>query len=246
MKIVLIIFSLSIVFSASPSQELLTPYEKDNLASATYDECISFYRALAKSSGIIKLEECGLTDAGKPLHLVIVSKDKIFTPAEIKKSGKIVLMINNGIHPGEPDGIDACMMFIRSLVTHAGKVPLRGLDYDTLLNHVVVIAIPIYNIDGALNRNDYSRVNQLGPKEYGFRANAENRDLNRDFVKCDTRNTRSFIEIFQKWKPELFIDTHTTDGDDYQYKMTYIATLPAKLEPVLADYLAWFRSWRLI
>ncbi len=219
--IVMLLFSLSV-----KPQSLLTPFEKNNEATTTYKECIEYYKKLAKQSDVVRVLEYGETDCGKPLHLVIVSKEKIFEPEEIRKSGKVILFVNNGIHPGEPDGIDASMMLVRDLIS--GK--------NNLLDHAVLITIPIYNIDGAINRNNYSRINQIGPKEYGFRGNSENRDLNRDFIKCDTKNAASFIEIFREWKPELFIDTHTTDGADYTYAMTYIATQHNKLEPVLSDY----------
>jgi hypothetical protein len=199
-----------------------------------YNECIEYYKELAKSFDNLKITECGETDSGKPLHFVIVSKDKLFEPEAIRNSGKIVLLVNNGIHPGEPDGIDACMMLLRDLALN--KIPARTGGPD-LLEHVVVIAIPIYNIDGVLNRNNYSRVNQVGPKEYGFRGNAENRDLNRDFIKCDTRNARSFVQIFQQWKPELFVDTHVSDGADYTYTMTLISTMQNKLDPGISSYM---------
>jgi hypothetical protein len=227
MKIVLIIFIILSVRVSLFSQDILTPFEKDSLTTTTYSKCISFYKQLAAQNDMVRVIECGQTDIGKPLHLVIVSKDKIFDPEEIRKSGKVILMINNGIHPGEPDGIDASMMLVRNLIS----------GNSSLLNHVVLITIPIYNIDGALNRNNFTRVNQIGPLEYGFRGNYENRDLNRDFIKCDTKNARSFVEIFRKWKPELFTDTHTTDGADYIYAMTYIATHHNKLELVLANYM---------
>ncbi len=227
MKSLILIFILcSISFSVN-SQSLITPYEKNKLTTTTYDECISFYKQLAQKFESVKMVEEGETDIGKPLHLVIVSKDKTFEPEEIRRSGKVILFVNNGIHPGEPDGIDACMMFLRDIAE----------SNSPMLDNVVVIAIPVYNIDGFLNRNNFTRANQVGPLEYGFRGNGENRDLNRDFIKCDTKNARAFIKIFQQWKPELFVDTHTTDGADYPYKMTYIATQKDKLNPVLADYL---------
>ena len=101
MKIIIIILTLS--GGISFAQQLITPYEKDNFSTTTYNECIDYYNSLAKQSDMIKIQEFGQTDIGKPLHLVIVSKDKIFDPDEIRKSGKIILFVNNGIHPGEPD-----------------------------------------------------------------------------------------------------------------------------------------------
>src|SRR5258706_6677000 len=115
MKIILIILALVPVANILRSQDLITPFEKDKLTSTTYSECIEYYNSLAGLSDMIKIEECGMTDIGIPLRLVIVSKDKIFDPEEIRKSGKIILFVNNGIHPGEPDGIDACMMLVRDL-----------------------------------------------------------------------------------------------------------------------------------
>ena len=58
----------------------------------------------------------GLTDAGYPLHLVLISNDEKFDPAVWHKQNKVVILINNGIHPGEPDGIDASMMLARDIV----------------------------------------------------------------------------------------------------------------------------------
>ncbi|HJY63687.1 MAG TPA: M14 family metallopeptidase [Ignavibacteria bacterium] len=209
------------------SQELITPFEKDKLSSTTYDECISFYKQLDETYDEVKMTEAGETDIGRPLHVVVISKDGYFTPEEARMNGKVILFINNGIHPGEPDGVDACMMFARDLVL--GKENLPG--------NVILVIIPIYNVDGSINRNDFTRANQVGPKEYGFRGNAENRDLNRDFIKCDTKNARSFVAIFRQWKPEIFVDTHTSDGADYQYIMTYIATQHNKLEKPLAEFM---------
>ncbi|MCI0716429.1 MAG: M14 family metallopeptidase [Chlorobi bacterium] len=227
MKTIIIVLSILTLFTNYINSQM-TPFEKNKLTTTTYDECIGFYKSLDKKYEQVKMIEAGETDIGRPLHLVIISKDKVFEPEEVRKNGKVILFVNNGIHPGEPDGIDASMMLVRDLTE--GK-------YDNLLDNVVIILIPIYNIDGALNRNNFTRVNQVGPLDYGFRGNYQNRDLNRDFIKCDTKNARSFIEIFRKWKPELFVDTHTTDGADYPYVMTYIATQHNKLQQPLAEYL---------
>nr|MBK9653890.1 hypothetical protein [Bacteroidota bacterium] len=114
---------------------------------------------------------------------------------------------------------------------------LSNDDSKKLLDNVNLIIIPIYNVDGALNRNSYSRANQNGPKEYGFRGNAINLDLNRDFMKCDSRNTFFFHRVYHLFKPEIFVDTHISDGADYTYTMTLIATQHNKFHPVLAAYM---------
>jgi hypothetical protein len=233
------VFSILTIFFYSIclfSQELLTPFEKDRLTTTTYSECIKFYEELAARYDIVKIIQYGETDFGKPLHLVVVSKNKVFDPEEIRRSGKVVLMINNGIHAGEPDGIDASMMLIRDLASGKVKNPFSGLPYANLLDNVVIINIAIYSVGGFNNRNSTTRVNQVGPKEYGFRGNAQNLDLNRDFIKCDSKNAKTFARIYQEWKPELFVDTHTTDGADYPYKMTYIAPVFNKPE-LISSYM---------
>jgi hypothetical protein len=190
----------------------------------TYDEIISTYADLQKKSKMVQLTECGTTDVGKPLHLVVISKDGKFDPVSAGMKTKI--FINNGIHPGEPDGIDACIELTKDFVAHPELLPAN----------VVICIIPVYNVDGCLNRSATSRANQNGPEEYGFRGNAKNLDLNRDFIKCDAANTIALEQTFRKWKPDIFIDTHVSDGADYQYVMTLIESQRSKMNYIVSDY----------
>jgi hypothetical protein len=205
----------------------LTPFElsKDKSYTATYAQVIDYYQKVNKLyPQQMKLINYGTTDVGKPLTLIVLSKDKVFDPAVVKKQNKRVLLINNGIHPGEPEGIDASMMLVRDM-----------LKNNTLPKDVVICLIALYNIDGNLNRG-LSRVSQNGPSAYGFRGNYRNLDLNRDFIKADSRNALAFTQILTTWKPEIFLDNHTSDGADYQYVMTLIETQKEKQNPILADY----------
>ncbi|MNV21905.1 Zinc carboxypeptidase [compost metagenome] len=183
-----------------------------------------FYRGLSRQFPTISYETRGEDDNKAPIDVVI------FNPSEQTLEGsrkdKSVLFINNGIHPGEPDGIDATMMLMRDLATGRIKTP----------KNVIIAAIASYNVSGMLNRNGFSRANQNGPEEYGFRGNARNYDLNRDFIKTDTRNSRSFQQIFQWIKPDVFIDNHVSNGADYQYTFTYISTNKERLGKELGDY----------
>jgi Zinc carboxypeptidase len=206
-----------------------TPFELDSSHTATYTEGSLFYKKLATQFPQKMLfSTFGKSDCGELLNVAVISSDKIFTPASARKAGKLVLFINNAIHPGEPEGVDASMLFVRDLVFNPKN--------EAFLKKIVVIVIPFYNVDGVLNRNSTTRANQNGPAEYGFRGNAQNLDLNRDFIKCDTRNATAFNQLFTKWQPDMFIDNHTSNGSDYQYTMTCIATQQSKLAPQLADY----------
>ena len=203
------------------------PFELDakKNTTVTYQELQDYYSALLKGRKDVKMIDYGLTDVGKPLQLIVLSKDGDFDPKSIKAKGKAVMLINNGIHPGEPEGIDASMMFIRDLL-QANKLP----------DNLVLCVIPVYNIAGMLNRGE-SRVNQNGPNEYGFRGSRQHYDLNRDFIKGDTRNSRLFQKIYSTWDPDVFFDTHTSNGADYQYVMTLIETHKDKLHKDLAPYM---------
>lgn len=211
----------------SESEKLTTKFEASNgLETATYHEVIAFYKTLSESYPSIQLDSFGTTDSGYPLHLVVLNPDNNFDFENIA-SNKRIILINNGIHPGEPDGIDATMMLFRDLADGSVSPP----------KNVVLATIPIYNIGGSLNRNSTSRTNQNGPLEYGFRGNARNFDLNRDFIKCDTENAKTFSEIFHQVKPDVFIDNHVSNGADYQYVLTHLFTQHNKLGGPLSTYL---------
>lgn len=220
------IFLFNLLFLSAAFAQI-TPFEKSNgQKTATYQECIDFYQQLATEHQEIKILDYGLTDVGKPLNLVVLSKNKIFDPKILQLQNKCVLLINNGIHPGEPEGIDASMILARDL-----------LITKSLPENVIICIIPIYNIDGALNRGSFSRANQNGPEAYGFRGNAQNLDLNRDFIKTDSKNSYAFQRIFNHWNPDIFVDTHVSNGADYQYVMTLIETQKDKLNPILSKYM---------
>ena len=210
------------------AQQPITHFELSHGAqSPAYDEIIAWWKKLDQLSDKVKLFTMGPTDAGYPLHLAVVSGDKDFSFDSIRRKNKRVILINNGIHPGEPDGIDASMLLARDIVT--GKIPLPG--------NIVLAIIPVYNIGGCLNRSTNYRIDQNGPTEKGFRGNSQNLDLNRDFIKCDSREARSFAAIFHLCDPDVFIDNHVSDGADYQHIMTLLTSQHNKLGGAMGEFL---------
>lgn len=204
-----------------------TPFEvSKGQETATYPEIIDFYLRLAKEFPEINVQTIGNTDSGLPLHMVTFNLDGDFNFTKIGKD-KTIVLINNGIHPGESDGIDATMLLFRDLATGQLEPP----------KNTVLVTIPVYNVGGALNRNSTTRTNQNGPESYGFRGNARNYDLNRDFIKSDTKNARTFAKIFHLVRPDIFIDTHVSNGADYQYTLTHLFTQHNKLGSELGKYL---------
>ena len=206
------------------------PFEQNDNQTLTYHEAIACYEKMAAAyPGIFQLSKVGSTDSGEPLHVAVLNTSGEFRPEQIRKSGKQILLIKNGIHPGEPEGIDATILLLRDY--------LEKPAMQKALEHLVLVIIPVYNVDGCLNRGSFSRANQDGPEAYGFRGNARNYDLNRDFLKCDSHNARTFNQIFSTWQPDIFVDNHTSNGADYQYTMTLIATQHNKLEEPLGQFL---------
>jgi hypothetical protein len=210
---------------------LRTPYELGNKnQTTTWAECIAWYEALARRyAPFLSFGQVGTSDAGVPIHAGVVSADGVFDPAEIKRAGRPVFFNNNGIHPGEPEGVDACMALVRDFCVDPARLASLG---DT-----VFLFVPLYNVDGSLNRSDTSRVNQDGPEQFGFRGNSRHLDLNRDFVKCDTLTARVFNQLFTAWDPDVMVDTHTSNGADYPYTMTLIHTQADKLGGALGEFL---------
>lgn len=223
------LFILLFTCQRSLAQENQTFFEQNGeRKTATYKETVNFYNQLNKTYPSISILEFGETDSGFPLHLVLFQSEGEFIQ-EGHKSNTLKILINNGIHPGEPDGIDASMMLMKDLAS--GKLKIPGIE------KLFVGVIPIYNIGGSLNRNSTSRVNQNGPEEYGFRGNAKNYDLNRDFIKADTKNTKTFAEIFHFFDPDIFIDNHVSNGADYQYILTHLFTQHNKLGGEAGEFL---------
>lgn len=226
MRIVTLIITIIIFTDMTTAQITLLSNENK---TPTYSEIINYYKMLDSTCEYMHLIEMGQTDCGFPLHLLVIDADKDFNPEASRSKGKSILLINNGIHPGEPDGIDACLQLTDTFI--------KDVSLIQKLENLTICIIPVYNVDGALNRNSTTRVNQYGPESYGFRGNARNFDLNRDFIKSESLNAKSFIEIFRTWDPDVFVDTHVSNGADYQYVMTLIPTQHDKLAQPLGDYL---------
>jgi hypothetical protein len=221
-------FILLCILQAS-AQTIPTRFEQSGgTKTPTYTEIIDWWKKLDEKSGKVKMLTMGPSDAGYPLHLIVVANNGDFNFEQIRKNNKRIILINNGIHPGEPDGIDASMLLARDIVTGKYKIP----------DNIVLAFIPVYNIGGCLNRSANYRVDQNGPEEFGFRGNSQNLDLNRDAIKSDSKEARSFAQIFQLTDPDVFVDNHVSDGADYQHIMTLLTTQSSKLGGAMGDYIS--------
>ena len=191
------------------SDPWVTPFEADPAHdfSPTYADTRAWFDRLDAASDLIRIEQFGVSPEGRPIYAVIASKDGAdFDPA------KPVLLAQAGIHPGEIDGKDAGMMLLRDIAFY-GR--------DDLLDRANLILIPILSVDGHERASAYSRPNQRGPRIQGWRNTATNQNLNRDYLKLDQVEMRAVRGLILKYRPDLYVDIHVTDGMDYQYDVTY-------------------------
>ncbi|MBL1212122.1 MAG: peptidase M14 [Ignavibacteriae bacterium] len=217
-NLILLLFTLTF-FNISNAQPVdsnwLTHFEKSNyLETPNYDQTIEFFQQLSDSSEKANLITFGKSPQGRDIKCLIAAEEKEFTTlANVKKSGKPIVLIMNGIHSGEIEGKDACMLLLRDILITKEK--------ESLLENAVLMVIPVFSVDGHERISPYNRINQNGPAEMGWRTTAKNLNLNRDFMKADAEEMRAFLRLFSTVLPDFFIDVHASNGADYQYTITY-------------------------
>ncbi len=200
--------------------------------TAGYDEVMRYCRQLEAGSRWVKMEAFGRSGQGRDLPLLILSKERLFTPEAARARGLPIVLIQNGIHAGEIEGKDASLMLLRDLaVLHR---------HEELLDSVIVLVVPMFGADAHERTSRYNRMNQNGPDEMGWRHNPIGLNLNRDYTKLDAPEMRALIaNLYTRWWPDLLVDDHTTDGADYRYDITYAtnhgAGVPGPIDRWLAE-----------
>lgn len=200
----------------------------DYARTARYAESMDWARRLADESDLVDYQVFGRSPEGRDLIVLVASRDRAFTPTAARMTGKEIVLIQAGIHPGEIEGKDAGLALLRDIV-------ITG-EHAALLDHAIVMFVPIFNVDGHERFHPYTRINQNGPEKSGWRATAQNYNLNRDFIKADSPEMRAWLALFNAWLPDLFIDTHNTNGADYQYDITYGLEMYANAHPALVAW----------
>lgn len=211
------------------SNPWVTPFElSGGLESPNYSETMAWMEKLASSASYMTMTNAGISEQGRVIHLLIASRDQDFSASELSTSQKPLILIQAGIHAGEIDGKDAGMMLLRDIAFGEKK---------ELLNDVNILFIPILNVDGHERSSEFGRVNQRGPKVMGWRTNAKNLNLNRDYTKLETAGVQTIVDIINKYDPDLYIDVHVTDGADYQYDITYGFVETGGYSPAISSWL---------
>jgi Zinc carboxypeptidase len=222
-----------------------TPAEKTGLtATPRYDDTVAWLRKLVAAAPNLAMVSLGQSPEGRDIWLVVASKEGARTPEELRKNGRPTLFAQAGIHAGEIDGKDAGMMLLRDLTV--------GGTQRALLDRANFLFVPIFNVDGHERFSAFTRINQRGPKEAGFRTTARNLNLNRDYTKLDAPEMRHLVTALVEWPVDLHYDIHVTDDTDHQYDVTYGGNWPTAWSPSIASFIetqllpetdAHLRSW---
>ena len=225
------LLGILLLAAATPAagDDFVTHYEAWNYRQTPrYEETVAYCKKLAAASPWLSYSTFGESPQGRDLPLIIANKDEDFRPSEVDRTDKVVVMIQAGIHSGESDGKDAGLMLLRDIAVRR--------DLEGLLDHAIILFIPIFNVDGHEKFGPHSRINQNGPEEMGFRATAQRYNLNRDYLKADAPEMHAWLRLFRAWDPDFFVDCHVTDGADYQYVITYILDIFGNMVPSLTEW----------
>ena len=220
----------SLSLALEPGDRWATPAERARFErTPRYDETIAYLKRLVAAAPEVRLVSLGKSPEGRDVWMVIASKEKAFTPERLRATGKPVIFAQAGIHAGEIDGKDAGLMLLRDMTVRGTK--------RSLLDRANFLFVPILSVDAHERFSRHSRINQRGPAESGWRTNAQNLNLNRDYGKLDAPETRAVVKALDRWKPDLYLDLHVSDGLDYQYDITHIFNGPHAWSPAIARWL---------
>jgi len=227
MKRAILLVTVFLVVCLLPAEEILTVAESSNyMKTSLYDDVMGFLYQVQKRSDIVKILPLAVSSEGRLIPLVVLSREKVSRPGDLRTTGKPAVLVMANIHAGEVEGKEASLMLIRDIAL--GR--LSGL-----LDSQVLLFIPIFNADGndklGHNRRD------LGPELAGVRPNGQNLDLNRDYLKLESLEVRALVDVFNSWDPLLVVDMHTTNGSYHREPVTYSTLLNPNSDKNLRDYI---------
>jgi hypothetical protein len=225
-----LIFLFSYQMLPQSEAEWKTVFEKSGFISTSdYEQTMSYFQNLADNSEFAEFFSIGSSPQGRELKYLLVTKESKMNVPPVKELLKPTILIINGIHSGEIEGKDASMILMREILITKEKA--------YLLDSLNIIVVPIFNVDGHERKGKYNRINQNGPEEMGWRTTAQNLNLNRDWMKADTPEMQAMLKLCSRYIPDFIVDTHTTDGADYQYTVTYSVEWSKNMYQQTADWL---------
>ncbi len=218
-----------------------THYEFTSL----HADVMAFLAALAaKGDPRLHISNFGVSAQGRELPILVLSAHGVKTPEEARKLGLPIVLVISGIHAGEVEGKEGCLMLVRDLLE--GK---PGLDAADILAKLTLVVVPLFNPDGNDAIDPGNRklhlpklAGQLGPESgVGTRVNAAKINLNRDYMRQEGVEMRLLqTQVCQLWEPDLTIDNHATNGSVHRFSMTY--DIPHTIESGRAEPILYMRE----
>jgi Zinc carboxypeptidase len=225
----LLITTLAVIVTAQDKPDPLQtrPERTSFQETSRLDDITAFLSALSAKSPLVRVQTFGTTEEGRPMPLVTLSNPAVSRPAD-RPTGRPVVFLLANIHGGEVEGKEAVQVLMRRMTSG---------DLRPLLDRMVIVIAPIYNIDGNEAIDVMNRTAQYGPiAGVGRRENVKGLDLNRDYMKLESAEARALAAAFTAWDPHLVVDLHTTNGSYHGYHLTHSIPLNLSLSPTTLDY----------
>lgn len=209
-------------------EKYLTACEKSDFKhTATNQDILEYFAMIQWNSEYVHVFDMFISDRGNTCPVLVMANPRVTKPEEAKKSGKTVIYLQGGIHPGESEGKEALLMLIRDI--------LFG-DKTYLLDNLIIMVCPNFNVDG----NETRSVSGEIPMLTGNRNNAANLDINRDAIKLESTNMKGAYEkVFNTWDPVLIYDTHRMGIVTHGYPIVYAGSNVATANSGPRDYVTY-------
>jgi Zinc carboxypeptidase len=243
MRRVAVVAALALAASGAHAQKpsladlKTTPESTQYKSTSTYDEVVKFMKAVDEASPIVFYTTYGTTTEGRAMPMAVVGNGlKDASPAAVKATGKLRVHVQANVHAGEVEGKESAQILLRELAL--------GMHKDWL-DSMVFLITPIYNADGNEKFALTNRQRQNGPiNGMGTRANAQNLNINRDYMKLDTPEAKAFVKLMNEYDPHVSYDLHTSDGSYHGYYLTYSPPLNPDTDPAIMKIMTdeWFPS----
>lgn len=228
LKVIVALSLLNVMSQAQENQLKSRPEITNFEETSRYDDVLRFFAELQRRSTLVRIETFGHSEEGRGLPLVILADPPISNPRDARASGKPVIFVFANIHAGEVEGKEAMQHIARRIVLG---------DLRPLLDKLIILVAPIYNADGNEKISVMNRTAQNGPLGgVGVRENSKGLDLNRDYMKLESKEAQSLVALFNRWDPHLTVDLHTTNGSYHGYHLTYSIPLNPTVDPRIIAY----------
>jgi hypothetical protein len=208
--------------------ELRTAGEKSGFThTANNQDILEYFAMLMWESEYLHVFNMFVSDRGHACPVLVMANPRVTSAEEARESGKPVIYLQGGIHPGEGEGKEALLILVRDI--------LFG-DKQYLLDELIIMVVPNFNVDG----NETRTISQGVPQLTGVRQNALGFDINRDAIKLETTNMRAaYTQVFNTWDPVLIYDTHRMGRVTHGYPIVYAGSNVPAAHKGVRDYVTY-------